>query len=41
MMVAYIVIHYDIEAIDGRPANFFMGVHAMPPDVVMSVRRRV
>ncbi|GIC94717.1 cytochrome P450 [Aspergillus udagawae] len=41
MVIAYIVVHYDIEAIDGRPANFFMGEHAVPPDVVVSVRRRI
>ncbi|RAL12471.1 cytochrome P450 [Aspergillus homomorphus CBS 101889] len=41
MMLAYIVMHYDIEAIDGRPLNFFMGEHPVPPDVVVNVRRRV
>ncbi|KAF3384470.1 Cytochrome P450 monooxygenase paxP [Penicillium rolfsii] len=40
MMLSYIVLHYDIEAIHGRPPNFFMGEHAVPPDVVVSVRRR-
>ncbi|KAL4875202.1 cytochrome P450 [Aspergillus karnatakaensis] len=41
MIIAYIVVHYDIEAIDGRPPNFFMGEHAVPPDVVVRIRRRV
>jgi hypothetical protein len=41
MMLSYIVLHYDIKAIKGLPAKFFMGEHAVPPDVVVSVPRRV
>jgi len=41
MLLAYITIHYEIEPLQERSANTWMGQHVLPPmKATLRVRRR-
>lgn len=41
MLLAYMLMHYDIEYLPMRPANFVLGpINVPPPGAAIKVRRR-
>lgn len=41
MLLAYMLMHYDIEYLPSRPANFVLGpINVPPPGATIKVRRK-